>query len=284
VLLTEAEQWAADCVSVGTRGLNGLERLMLGSVSTAVASPRSLFGGNRPAKSQTDLLVGIREAVPIVLLTASYVPEPEHPEKRQVMLIREMSQEEYYRVLAGARLARIACAHENQPYIVPAYLAFYQPSNGEPCLYGFTTLGQKVTWMRTNPLVSVEVDKVTASDQWMSIIVIGRYEELPENPADSGLQGRAPERAENLHRDCDDQGICESESELAWHILKTNPMWQEPGYSAWAARAHRDSAMPIIPIFYRIRIDSVTGHEAGHGTKDSISYAESASVPLGDKN
>jgi nucleotide-binding universal stress UspA family protein len=38
VLLAEAEKWAADCVFVGARGLNGLERLLLGSVSTAVAS------------------------------------------------------------------------------------------------------------------------------------------------------------------------------------------------------------------------------------------------------
>jgi nucleotide-binding universal stress UspA family protein len=37
-LLTEAEKWAADCVFVGARGLNGLERLVLGSVSSAVAS------------------------------------------------------------------------------------------------------------------------------------------------------------------------------------------------------------------------------------------------------
>ena len=34
----EAEKWGADCIFVGARGLNGLERLLLGSVSTAVAS------------------------------------------------------------------------------------------------------------------------------------------------------------------------------------------------------------------------------------------------------
>ena len=38
VLLAEAEQWSADCVFVGARGLSGPERFSLGSVSTAVAS------------------------------------------------------------------------------------------------------------------------------------------------------------------------------------------------------------------------------------------------------
>jgi nucleotide-binding universal stress UspA family protein len=38
LLLAEAEKWAADCIFVGARGLSGLQRLLLGSVSTAVAS------------------------------------------------------------------------------------------------------------------------------------------------------------------------------------------------------------------------------------------------------
>jgi nucleotide-binding universal stress UspA family protein len=38
VLLAEAEAWAADCVFVGARGLNVVERALLGSVSTAVSA------------------------------------------------------------------------------------------------------------------------------------------------------------------------------------------------------------------------------------------------------
>ena len=38
VLLAEAEKWAADCIFVGARGVGQLERLLLGSVSCAVAS------------------------------------------------------------------------------------------------------------------------------------------------------------------------------------------------------------------------------------------------------
>jgi nucleotide-binding universal stress UspA family protein len=38
VLIEEAEQWGADCLFVGARGLRRLERFLLGSVSTAVAT------------------------------------------------------------------------------------------------------------------------------------------------------------------------------------------------------------------------------------------------------
>src|SRR5450755_4358697 len=107
------------------------------------------------------------------------------------MVIREMCREECLRVLAGARLARLGCARENQPYVVPVYLAYDEASG---CLYGFTTPGQKIEWMRGNPLVCVEVDEVAAYDQWVSVIVNGRYEELPEPTGNDTGRLRAPKR------------------------------------------------------------------------------------------
>ena len=137
--------------------------------------------------------------------------------------------------------------HENQPYVVPVYLAYYQLSSGEACLYGFTTPGQKVAWMQANPLVCVEVDEVAAYDQWVSVIALGRYEELPETPG------------------CDDERL------RAWQVLKTQPVWWQPGSTAWAVRAHGDPAEPFISVYYRIWIDRVTGHEASRDARDAIS-------------
>lgn len=37
LLISEAEDWGADCIFVGARGLGRIKRLWLGSVSTAVA-------------------------------------------------------------------------------------------------------------------------------------------------------------------------------------------------------------------------------------------------------
>ena len=173
------------------------------------------------------------------------------------MVIREMSREECLRMLAEWRLAKLACAHENQPYVVPVYLAYYGLSGDEAWLYGSTTPGMKVEWMRTNPLVCVEVDEVAAYDQWASVIALGRYEELPENPG------------------CDDERL------RAWQVLKFQPVWWEPGSSAWAARAHRDPAEPFIPVYYRIRIERVTGHETTRDANKDAMACAAAPPPAG---
>ena len=38
LLIQQAEQWQADCIFLGARGLTRMERMLLGSVSSAVAS------------------------------------------------------------------------------------------------------------------------------------------------------------------------------------------------------------------------------------------------------
>jgi nucleotide-binding universal stress UspA family protein len=38
ILVDEAEQWGADSIFLGARGLRAIERFLIGSVSTAVAS------------------------------------------------------------------------------------------------------------------------------------------------------------------------------------------------------------------------------------------------------
>jgi nitroimidazol reductase NimA-like FMN-containing flavoprotein (pyridoxamine 5'-phosphate oxidase superfamily) len=204
------------------------------------------------------------------------------------MMIHEMSREECHRVLARAKLARLGCAHENQPYVVPVSLAFHEQAK---CFYGFTTPGQKVEWMRSNPLVCVEIDEIVSYDQWVSVIAFGRYEELPETRASEGASARAPERprpigeamppwsADSQHRACDN--ACDHQRELAWQVLKTNPAWAEPGHIAWTARGHRNTAEPFISVFYRIRIDRVTGHEATRDARRATSSTVPATAPAG---
>jgi len=196
------------------------------------------------------------------------------------MIIREMGREECIRVLAGASFARLACSYENQPYVVPVYLAYHEPSG---YLYGFTTPGQKVEWMRANPLVCIEVDEVESRDQWVSVVASGRYEELRASPRNKGASLRAPERPRLVGEDFlawsapGRQRQCNDERELAWQILKTQPEWWEPGCAVCVPRAGRDPTEPYCPIYYRIRIDCITGREAAPDPRDAVSRAVKAS-------
>ena len=86
-----------------------------------------------------------------------------------------------------------------------------------------------------------------------------------------GAQDRP--RHDSRHRQWDDER-CNDERERAWQLLKSShPIWWEPGCTAWAARAHRDLAAPFILVYYRIRIDSLTGHEATRDRREAILYA-----------
>ena len=85
------------------------------------------------------------------------------------MLIREMTEDECRDVLERVSFGRLACARDNQPYVVPIYFSYDGPD-----LYGFSTPGQKIEWMRSNPLICLEVDERTSHDRWMSVIVLGR--------------------------------------------------------------------------------------------------------------
>jgi len=154
------------------------------------------------------------------------------------MLIHEMTEAECRTALEHVGFGRLACARDNQPYVVPMYFSYDRMH-----VYGFTMLGQKIEWMRSNPLVCLEIDERTSHQEWMSVIVSGRYEELPDTP-ESGYQ-----------------------RVKAWEVLQKHAMWWEPAY---VAAEHREE---FTPIFYRIYIKQMTGRRA---TRDPVEAAASA--------
>ena len=102
-------------------------------------------------------------------------------------------------------------------------------------MYSFSTVGKKIEWMRANPLVCVEADKVVNSQNWRSVIVLGRYEELPDKPE------------------------CSKQRAAAHRLLRREGMWWEPASEQTAT--HRGVCSPE-PVFYRICIDKITGRGA----------------------
>lgn len=178
------------------------------------------------------------------------------------MIVEELSREECLQVLAESRLKRLACAADNQPYVVPVYLAYHQTPDGDDCLYGFTTFGQKVEWMRANPQVCVEVDDVSFRSEWVSVVAFGRYEELPnvhEQPA-----RRVPARSSpnNSHGQRAAASVYANEQLLAHKLLEARAMWWEPAATVRTGVQHAEPANRFSPVFYKIHLTKVTGYRA----------------------
>lgn len=149
------------------------------------------------------------------------------------MEVHEMSKQDCIEMLSRATIGRLACTHNNQPYIVPIYFVFEGSS-----LYGFTTRGQKIDWMRSNPLVCIEIDEVENSLHWMSVLVFGRYEELDDS-------------AENQY-----QSLRAHAHDL---LQNRRGFWWEPGCASSLLRHSKET---FAPIYYRICIDHITGRKA----------------------
>lgn len=157
------------------------------------------------------------------------------------MFIHELSEAECRHVLRRANVGRLACAHDNQPYVVPINYA----SDGA-YIYGFSTVGQKIEWMRSNPSVCFEIDEIVSDNQWVSIVVFGRYEELPDTPKFENARAQT------------------------YRFLQKRVMWWEPAY---ISQSHRDQPHSLTPVFYRIHIEKISGHRA-------TSEKEEVAVPV----
>ena len=130
-------------------------------------------------------------------------------------------------LLARSRLGRLACARDGQPYITPIHWAY-----DDNCLYSFSTLGQKITWMRANPLVCLEADELISPRDWATVIVFGTYEEFPDTPQHQSYRKRA------------------------YDLLQNRPLWWEPGY---VKTVIHDKLRPMEPVYFRIHINEISG-------------------------
>jgi len=146
------------------------------------------------------------------------------------MQIREMSHERSIALLTEVRIGRIACAQGLQPYVTPFSFAYHGNF-----LYSFATLGKKTAWMRANPLVCVQADKIISAADWQSVVIVGRYEELPADEEFYGVQGQAHD------------------------LLATIANWWEPGF----AKTFAGGAQRVLePVYFRISIQEISGRRA----------------------
>ena len=90
-----------------------------------------------------------------------------------MLKVEDMAPSEMHALLRRASFGHLGCAHNDRPYVVPINFAY----DGKG-LYFFTTEGMKTRFMNGNPQVCLQVEEVTDTSHWRSVMVIGRAERL----------------------------------------------------------------------------------------------------------
>ncbi len=142
-------------------------------------------------------------------------------------MITEMTDLECRALLASETLGRLGCSRGDQAYVVPISYVFEQGT-----IYAFSSIGQKIAWMRENPRVCLQVDRIRTRLDWVSTIVFGRFEGIPDDEAHA------------------------RERDAVWEILKQRPNWWEPAFTA-TVKGGVERRMQ--PVYFRIRIETLTG-------------------------
>ncbi len=152
--------------------------------------------------------------------------------RTRLMRIDELNESECREILSRVSTARLGCSLNDQPYVVPVGIACE-----ENYIYVFSTLGQKIKWMRSNPRVCVQIDEIRSQSDWVSVIANGEYQELPEPQF-------------------------EHERARARSLLQKRDHWW---LNAMAERRIVMRDEEIRPLFFRIRVDSLTGLRSTEG-------------------
>jgi nitroimidazol reductase NimA-like FMN-containing flavoprotein (pyridoxamine 5'-phosphate oxidase superfamily) len=145
------------------------------------------------------------------------------------MLIHELLPGECREVLFRANVARLACSHADQPYVVPISVAYDRAFDS---LFSFSTLGKKVQWMRENPRVCVEVEEIDDRFHWTTVVIFGRYDEIVDS-------------TEHVLR-----------RQRALHLFERREEWWLPGAAKLGPKEN-----PSV-VVYQIHIESISGRRA----------------------
>jgi len=90
-----------------------------------------------------------------------------------MLKVEDMATAEMHTLLQRESFGHLGCARDGRPYVVPMHYAY----DGKD-LYFFTTQGMKTRFIQANPQVCLQVEEITDSTHWRSVMVVGRANEL----------------------------------------------------------------------------------------------------------
>ena len=93
-----------------------------------------------------------------------------------MLKVEDMAPAEMHALLQRASFGHLGCSRDGRPYVVPMNYAY----DGKE-LFFFTTEGMKTQFIEANPKVCLQVEEVTDSSHWRSVMVIGKAERLTKS-------------------------------------------------------------------------------------------------------
>ncbi len=90
-----------------------------------------------------------------------------------MLTVEDITPAEMHALLRRESFGHLGCSREGRPYVVPMQYAY----DGKE-LYFFTTQGMKTEFIGANPQVCLQVEEVTDSSHWRSVMVIGRADRV----------------------------------------------------------------------------------------------------------
>ena len=102
-------------------------------------------------------------------------------------------------------------------------------------------------------LACVEVDEITSPQEWTSVVVFGRYEELAKT-----TDGQVPREIPIGRHEEPTKSIADHDArELDFKLLQQRQLWWEPGYTRTVLHG---TLRPLEPVYFRLSIDEISGH------------------------
>jgi nitroimidazol reductase NimA-like FMN-containing flavoprotein (pyridoxamine 5'-phosphate oxidase superfamily) len=98
-------------------------------------------------------------------------------------MLGKLDQERIEEILRQEVVGRIGCHAEGRTYVVPITYVY-----ADGCAYAHSPEGMKLRFMRANPRVCFEVDRVRSPTEWESVIAWGVFEELAGEEAHAAMR------------------------------------------------------------------------------------------------
>jgi nitroimidazol reductase NimA-like FMN-containing flavoprotein (pyridoxamine 5'-phosphate oxidase superfamily) len=93
-----------------------------------------------------------------------------------MLKVEDMAPAEMHALLQRESFGHLGCARNGRPYVLPMNYAY----DGKE-LYFFTTEGMKTQFIEANPQVCLQVEEITDSTHWRSVMVIGKAEQITKS-------------------------------------------------------------------------------------------------------